>query len=109
MAPHIADPQAHDAVLIAACAAARAAVAAYDAEAEKEVPGDGLADLYDRERLALECVASTRAHTPHGIARKALLLGDCPMSPEAVGVAMSLAEDAVALVRNMAGAGAQTA
>ena len=61
--------------------------------------------LFDRERLALECVAATRAHTSRGIAEKALLIEACPESPEAVSGALSLADDAVALVRAMVGRG----
>ena len=59
-----------DAALIVACAGARAAVAAYNAEAERDEPGD-LAGLFERERLALECVAASRARTPAGIAEGA--------------------------------------
>jgi hypothetical protein len=81
MALGIADVPLPDAVLMAACAAARAAVAAYNAEAEKDELGDELAGLFDRERLALECVATTGARTPLGIAEKALLIEACPQSP----------------------------
>jgi hypothetical protein len=45
MAPEIADAPSPDAVLVAACAAARAAVVAYNAAAEKDEPGDELAGL----------------------------------------------------------------
>ena len=76
-----------DAVLEAACAAARTAVAAYDAEAGKDEPGAVLAALFERERLALECVAATRAKTPRGIAEKALLLDHCGETVETVGLA----------------------
>jgi hypothetical protein len=93
-------------VLVAACAAVRAAVAAYNAEAERDEPGAELAALFERERLALECVAATRARTPLGIAEKAMLIDACPESPETVDVALSLADDAVALVWAMVGAGA---
>ena len=90
--------------LVIACRTARAAVAAYDAEAGKDEPGD-LSALFDRERLALECVAATRARTPRGIAEKALLLDECAESVETVGLALSLADDAVALVKGMIGIG----
>ena len=93
-----------DVVLIAACAAARAAVAAYDAQADKDDPGD-LGPLFDRERLALECVAATRARTPRGIAEKARLLDECAETMETVSVALSLADDAIALVKAMVGEG----
>jgi hypothetical protein len=105
MAPEIADPPSPDAALFAACTAARAAVAAYDAEAGKNESGDALAALFDRERLALECVAATRARTPRGIAEKALLLDECAESVETVGLALSLAGDALALVKGMVGTG----
>ena len=58
-----------DVVLIAACAAARAAVAAYDAQADKDDPGD-LGPLYDRERLALECVAASGSRCGAGSPRR---------------------------------------
>ena len=96
-------PPDSDAVLIAACAAGRAAVAAYNAEAEKDMPGDDLARLFERERLAFECVAATRARTPRGIAEKALLLDECAETTETISLALSLASDAVALVRGMVG------
>jgi hypothetical protein len=70
-----------DAALLAACDAVRAAVAAYNVWAEQNEPGD-LSTLYERERLALECVAASRARTPAGIAAKALLLRDCEALPE---------------------------
>jgi hypothetical protein len=91
-----------DAALIVACAAARAAVAAYNAAAEKDEPGD-LAGLFERERLGLACVAASRALTPAGIAEKALLLRDCAETTETVALAVSLAEDATALARAMVG------
>jgi hypothetical protein len=110
MAPEGAETPSPDAVLIAACAAARAAVAAYNAETEKDEPGDELNALFDRERLALECVAATRARTPRGISEKALLIEACAELPETVHVAISLADDAVALVRAMTrSSAAQTA
>jgi hypothetical protein len=108
MAPDIAEAAASpEGVLIAACAAVRAAMAAYNAEAEKEEPGELLAALFDRERLAIECVAATRARTPRGIAEKAVLLDECAETTETVSLALSLAEDAVALVRTMVGVGAR--
>jgi hypothetical protein len=91
-----------DAALIVACAAARAAVAAFTAEAEKDEPGD-LSALYERERLALECVAASRARTAAGIAAKALLLCDCAETTETVALAVSLAEDVAALAKAMIG------
>jgi hypothetical protein len=94
-----------DAVVIAACATARAAVAAYDAEAGKDETGDALPAVFDRERLALECVAATRARTPRGIAEKALPLDECAETPETAKLALSLAEDALALVRTVVGTG----
>jgi hypothetical protein len=48
-------------------------------------------------------VAATRARTPRGIAEKALLLDDCAETTEAATLAISLAEDAVVLVREMVG------
>jgi hypothetical protein len=105
MAPGLADGASRDAALLTACVAARTAVAALNAEAAKDEPGD-VSALFDRERHALECVAATRARTPRGISEKALLLDACGESPEAATLAMSLAEDAVALVREMVGAGA---
>jgi hypothetical protein len=93
-------------VLIAACAAARAAVAAYNLEAEKDEPGEVLAALFDRERLTLECVAATRSRTPRGIAEKAILLAQCEETPETVSLALSIAEDVVAFVKATVGAGA---
>jgi len=103
-------------VLIAACAAARAAVAAYNAAAEQDEPGDVLSPLFERERLGLECVAVTSAQTARGVAAKAVLLehyaaatdGSEP-SHEMVRVAFSLAEDAVALAREMVGVSAPRA
>jgi hypothetical protein len=83
MAPEIAEGLSPDAVLIAACAAARAAVAAYNAEAEKDEPGEVLSPLFEQERLALECVAVTSANTARGVAAKAALLAD--YSPAADG------------------------
>jgi hypothetical protein len=103
MAPKIADPPSPDAVLIAACAAARAAVDACDDEAVNGAHGEAFAPLFERERLALECVAATRARTPRGIAEKSLLWEHCGETVEAVGLALSLAEDAVALVKDMVG------
>ena len=97
-------PPSPDAVLIAAGTAARAAVAAYDAEAAKDDPGDALAVHFERERLALECVAATRARTPRGIAEKACLLDECAETTETAALVVSLAEDAVALVKGMVGA-----
>jgi hypothetical protein len=61
--------------LIADCDAARAAIAAYNAEAGRDRPGE-LVALFEGERLAFECVASSRARTPRGIAEKAKLLAD---------------------------------
>ena len=98
-------PPAPEAVLIDAGAAARASVAAYDAEAAKDDPGDALAVHFERERLALECVAATRARTPRGIAEKALLLDECAQTVETVNLALSLAEDAFALAKSMLGSG----
>ena len=88
---------------IIVCAAARAAVAAYDAEAEKDEPGDVLPALYGRERLALVNVAATRARTPRGISEKALLLNECAELPDAGALTLSIAEDALGLVREMIG------
>jgi hypothetical protein len=93
-----------DAALIVACEAARAAMAAFSAEAEKGEPGD-LSALYERERLALECVSASRARTPAGIAAKALLLCDCAETTGAVALAVSLAEDATALATAMVSLG----
>ena len=104
MAPKIEGPPSPDAVLVTACAAARAAVDACDDEAVNGPHGEAFAHLFQRERLALECVAATRARTPRGIAEKALLWDHCGETVEAVGLALSLAEDAVALVRGMVGA-----
>jgi hypothetical protein len=64
--------------------AARAALAAYNAEAEQDEPGDELTAPFDRERLALECVAATRARAPLGISEKALLVEACAESTETV-------------------------
>jgi hypothetical protein len=89
-----------DAVLVAACATARAAVATYNAAAEQDEPGD-LTALFDRERLAVECVAATRARTPRGLAEKAALLDECGDTIEALNLAFSLAADAVVVVRQM--------
>ena len=116
MAAEIAVVPSPDAVLVAACGAARAAVAAYNAEAEKAEPGDDLATLFERERLALECVAVTSARTARGVAAKAALRADyaaatdgCKPSHEMARVAFSLAEDAVALAREIVGTGAPRA
>jgi hypothetical protein len=51
-------------------------------------------------------VTATRAGTAAGIAAKALLLGACGESKETIALAISIAEDAVALVSALAGAGA---
>jgi len=104
--PVLSDPQTHpDTILAAACATARAALAAYNAEAEKDEPGDDLPRLFERERLALECVAATRERTPRGIAEKALLLDDCAETTESADLALSLAADAVALAKSIMGGG----
>jgi hypothetical protein len=46
-------------------------VAAYNAVAEQDEPGEILSPLFERERLALECVAVTSAKTAGGVAAKA--------------------------------------
>ena len=103
MPPGIADTPSPDAVLVAACAAARTALAAYNKIVEQDEPGAELGALFERERLAMECVAATRARTAGGIAEKALLLVECAETAETFGLALSLAPDAVALVRDMVG------
>jgi hypothetical protein len=50
-----------------------------------------------------------RARTPRGIAEKAMLLDECAETTETVALAVSIAEDAVALVREMIGSGAVNA
>lgn len=105
MAPDPEDAPSPDAVLMAACTAARIAWAAYEEEARKAKPGKRLDTLFERERLAFECVAATRAHTPRGIAEKAILLEVCAGTTETMSLALSLASDGVALVRAMIGDG----
>jgi hypothetical protein len=75
----------------------------------KTSPATNSPAFFDRERLALECVAATRARTPLGIAEKAMLIDACPESPVTVHVALSLADDAVALVGEMVGVGSSRA
>ena len=99
-----------DAVLLAACNAAFNAVKAYQTAAERDEPNDAMSVLFERERLTLECVAATRAKSAAGIGAKARLLDyhslatdGCEPSPEIVALAMSLAEDALAVVKAMVG------
>jgi hypothetical protein len=94
-----------DLALFVSCRDARAAVYAYNEFAEQEEPGDLLPQLFEDERRRIETVALTRACTPRGIAEKALLLDECAETTETVGLALSLAEDALALVKAMVGAG----
>jgi hypothetical protein len=90
-----------DAVLVAACAVARAAVAAYNAAGEQdEERGEFLSPCFERGRLALECVAVTSANTARGVPAKATLLADYAAatdgsepSHEMVRVTFSLAAD----------------
>ena len=86
-----------DAVLLQACAAARAAAAACNGETVKDDPGD-IETLLDREVAALRRVAGIKARTAHGVVEKAFLLQDCAGSLSALTLALSLAEDVVALV-----------
>jgi hypothetical protein len=58
-----------DAVLLQACAAARAAAAACNGETEKDDPGD-IDTLLDREVAALRRVAGIKARTAHGVVEK---------------------------------------
>ena len=113
MATEIGDAPKPDAVLVAACAAARADVATYVEAAQRDESSGVLSPLFERERLALECVAVTSARTAAGVAAKAGLLADYAAatdgsepSYEMVTVAFSLAEDTVALVKGIIGAGA---
>ena len=57
MACESAETQSPDAVLFAACVAARAAVAARNFEAGQGEPGERLAALSGLERLALDAIA----------------------------------------------------
>ena len=113
MAPETADVPSPDAVLVAACVAARAATLAYVEAVDRDDPHEAMAPLFERERNAFEAVAALKTNTARGVAEKARLLADfecavggCEPTPEMVQVAMSIAEDAFAMVRAMVGAAA---
>ena len=59
-----------------ACADARSATLAYIEAAERDEASDVMSRLFDRERLALECVAALKARSARGISEKAALLAD---------------------------------
>lgn len=95
-----------DEAVVSACAAAKAAIKAFDEAAKR---GEGFSRLYDlseRERVALSAASLVKSVSPTGIAEKALLL-DCVAnasgrsagSPNCAQIALSLAADAIALAK----------
>jgi hypothetical protein len=107
---------ASDGALTAACEAARAAIRAFDAGAARGESFQRLCELSELEHCAVKAVSRTKCFTPTELAEKAFLL-DCvaragnrsAVTQEALDVAISLAADALALAKAMAGAGAPRA
>jgi hypothetical protein len=102
-----------DAVPIAACEAAKEAVRAFEMAADRGESFEKLCELLELEHNAVEAVSKIKCNTPLGLAEKAFLL-DClsgadnrsALKQESTKIAISLAADAVALAKAMAGAGA---
>jgi hypothetical protein len=105
-----------DVDLFVACHAARAATADFDRLVEADAPQEEKFRAIDREHRAVLAVAAMRPRTPRGFADKAALLAEfhksqegCEAGPELVALALAVAEDALALVREMAGNGSRYA
>jgi hypothetical protein len=92
--------------------AARAATADFHRLVEADAPQDATFRAIDCEHRAMRAVAAMRPRTPRGLGDKAALLADfhksqegCEAGPELVALALAVAEDALALVREMVGSG----